>query len=498
LERGAAQLAEELEQVRSLQQAQEKDALALDHEQRTLAEEYARTGSRLSAARLELDRLAREDQRARDQRERNHALVAEKEQARFDQEKAVEIARGEFEGLQAQVHAIGEEYSALRAQLAGLEERARSEKTAAARLEAQVAQLTSRREQLARDIERMGVERARLLTDNIELDQRSQHLAEHTAEATARVELLTTQETGGRQALADIDEALKALRIEAQTAQEQRSQIELELVRKQSELKYLDETSSKELSATASEIAAAEEGAAEQGGVEEAEQRYQEVRARIEALGPVNPQALEEFQEAQQRYEFLNTQRQDLLDSIRDTEKAIQELDTESRRRFQEAFESVNGHFKEMFQTLFGGGQGEMRLTDESNLAESGIDIMASPPGKKLQHIALLSGGEKSLTAMALLMAIFRYTPSPFCILDEVDAPLDEPNIQRLTRLLKEMSSDTQFIVITHAKGTMEAAQALYGVTMQEPGVSKLVSVKFEPLAAAAPPVGDTVALAAV
>jgi len=498
VERDAAQLAEELEQVRSLQQAQEKDALALDHEQRTLAEEYARTGSRLSAARLELDRLAREDQRAREQRERNHALVAEKEQARFDQEKAVEIARGEFEGLQAQVHAIGEEYSALRAQLAGLEERTRSEKTAAARLEAQVAQLTSRREQLARDIERMGVERARLLTDNIELDQRSQHLAEHTAEATARVELLTTQETGGRQALASIDEALKALRIEAQTAQEQRSQIELELVRKQSELKYLDETSSKELSATASEIAAAEEEVIEQGGVEEAEQRYQEVRARIEALGPVNPQALEEFQEAQQRYEFLNTQRQDLLDSIRDTEKAIQELDTESRRRFQEAFESVNGHFKEMFQTLFGGGQGEMRLTDESNLAESGIDIMASPPGKKLQHIALLSGGEKSLTAMALLMAIFRYTPSPFCILDEVDAPLDEPNIQRLTRLLKEMSTDTQFIVITHAKGTMEAAQALYGVTMQEPGVSKLVSVKFEPLAGSAPPVGETVALAAV
>ena len=209
--------------------------------------------------------------------------------------------------------------------------------------------------------------------------------------------------------------------------------------------------------------------------------RYQEVRAKIEALGPVNTQALEEYQEAQQRYEFLNTQRQDLIDSIRDTEKAIQELDQESRRRFKEAFDGINTHFKEMFQTLFGGGQGEMRLTDETNLAESGIDIVASPPGKRLQNVLLLSGGEKSLTAMALLMAIFRYTPSPFCILDEVDAPLDEPNIQRLTRLIKEMSEETQFIVITHAKRTMEAAQALYGVTMQEPGVSKLVSVKFDP-----------------
>src|SRR4029077_1981554 len=127
-----------------------------------------------------------------------------------------------------------------------------------------------------------------------------------------------------------------------------------------------------------------------------------------------------------------------------------------------------------------GGGTGEMRLTDETNIAESGIDIVASPPGKKLQNVLLLSGGEKSLTAMALLMSIFHYQPSPFCILDEVDAPLDEANIMRLTRLLKEMSGQTQFIVITHAKRTMEVAQALYGVTMQEPGLSTLVSVRFD------------------
>jgi chromosome segregation protein len=124
-----------------------------------------------------------------------------------------------------------------------------------------------------------------------------------------------------------------------------------------------------------------------------------------------------------------------------------------------------------------------MRLTDESNLAESGIDIVASPPGKRLQNVLLLSGGEKSLTAMALLMAVFQYTPSPFCVLDEVDAALDEPNTERLTHLLREMAAQTQFIVITHSKRTMEAAQSLYGVTMQEPGVSKLVSVQFKELA---------------
>ena len=494
LEQATAQLAQELEHLRQQQQSEEKDALALDHEQRKLAEEYARAGSRLSVARLELERLAREDQRARAQREANHQLASEKEQARFDQEKALEIARGELERLQTHAHAVGEEHAALRADLAGREERLRAERAAAARLEAQIRQWSARREELAKDLDRMGAERARLLGDNVELDRKAARLAEETGAAAAEVDRLAAAEIEGRAALAALEESLRTLRLKAQAAQEQRAEIELELVKKQSDLKYLDETSRKELNAGAGEVAAA---GPEEADWSEADTRYQEVRARIEALGPVNPQALEEYQEAQQRYEFLNVQRQDLLDSIRDTEKAIQDLDTESRRRFKEAFDAINEHFRHMFQTLFGGGQGEMRLTDEGNLAESGIDIMASPPGKRLQNVALLSGGEKSLTAMALLMAIFRYTPSPFCILDEVDAPLDEANIQRLTRLIKEMSEGTQFIVITHAKRTMEAAQALYGVTMQEPGISKLVSVRFEPLPNGGAP-AESRALAAV
>ena len=502
LEQESARLGEELEALRHEQQTQEKDALALDHEQRKLAEETARAGSRLSVARLELERLTREDQRSRALRGENQALVAEKEQARFDQEKALESARSEFEQLQARAHSIGEEHAALRAELAGLDERLRAERTAAARLEAQLQQLSARREELSREIERLGVERARLLADNIELDQRAGQLAEAVATASTEVNRLAEEEVAGRAALGGIEEALKALRVEAQSAQERRSATELDLVRKQAELKYLDETSRKELNAGAAEVAAetassTPETELDESGVAEVEQRYQGVRAKIEALGPVNPQALEEFQEASHRYDFLNTQRQDLLDSIRDTEKAIHDLDVESRRRFKEAYDLINEHFRQMFRTLFGGGQGEMRLTDESNLAESGIDILASPPGKKLQNVALLSGGEKSLTAMALLMAIFRYTPSPFCILDEVDAPLDEPNIERLTRLVREMSEETQFIVITHAKRTMESAAALYGVTMQEPGLSKLVSVRFDtPM----PPPGrqPTAAMAAV
>jgi chromosome segregation protein len=430
-------------------------------------------------ARLELERLRQEGSRAREQQECDQRLLDEREAARSIEEQVLEQSRADFEELQAQAHKSGEEHGALRADLAAFEERQRSERATQARHEAGIAAAVARRQEIAAEMERLGVERARLLSDNIELDRRASELVEAIAAADGAVADLAARETSQRTNLAALDDTLKQLRINVQAAQERRSQIELELVRKQAELKYLDETSRKELGLAAENLSAGQELVLDEAGLAEAEQKYQEVKARIEALGPVNPQALEEFQEAQQRYDFLNAQRQDLLDSIRDTEKAIHEIDVESRKRFAEAFEAVNGFFRDMFRTLFGGGTGEMRLNDENNIAESGIDIVASPPGKRLQNVLLLSGGEKSLTAMALLMAIFRYTPSPFCILDEVDAPLDEPNIERLTRLLKEMSAETQFIVITHAKRTMEAAQSLYGVTMQEPGVSKLVSVRF-------------------
>jgi len=488
LDREITSLSDDLESLRSLQQIQEKEALALDHEHRKLAEEFTRAQTRLSVARLELDRLRQEGARAREQQERDQQLLDDREAARAVEEQVLEQSRADFEELQAQSHLLGEQHGNLRAELAGFEERQRSERATQARHEAGIASAATRRNEIALEMERLGAERARLLADNVELERRAGELVETIRSAETLVAELAASETTQRANLLALDESLKQLRSSVQAAQERRSQIELELVRKQSELKFLDETSRKELGLAAEELAAGAETVLDEVGLEEAEQKYQEVKAKIEALGPVNPQALEEFQEAQQRYDFLNAQRQDLLDSIRDTEKAIHEIDVESRKRFSEAFEAVNNFFRQMFQTLFGGGTGEMRLTDETNMAESGIDIVASPPGKKLQNVLLLSGGEKSLTAMALLMAIFRYTPSPFCILDEVDAPLDESNIQRLTRLIKEMSTQTQFIVITHAKRTMEAAQSLYGVTMQEPGVSKLVSVRFGQNGAEAPP----------
>ena len=294
------------------------------------------------------------------------------------------------------------------------------------------------------------------------------------------MKILAEREAELRTQLAKVEEELKRLRSAAHGAQEKRSGLQVSIARAESDLKHFEEAADQELQTTLRELSEGTETIPEAGELESLDAKYGEARRKIEALGPVNSQATEEFEEAQQRQEFLQTQRQDLLDSIRDIEKAIGEIDAESRKRFAEAFHAINANFRELFKTLFGGGTGEMRLTDEENLAESGVDIVASPPGKKLQSVLLLSGGEKSLTAMALLMAVFQYTPSPFCILDEVDAPLDEPNIERLTKLLRNMAEQTQFIVITHSKRTMEAAQSLYGVTMQEPGVSKLVSVKFD------------------
>jgi len=213
------------------------------------------------------------------------------------------------------------------------------------------------------------------------------------------------------------------------------------------------------------------------------DQIYREMRARLDNMGPVNMMALEEYKETAERHGFLETQRQDLLDSIQNTLATIKEIDTVSREKFEEAFHKINENFQLTFRKLFGGGHAFMRLTDEENSAESGIDVVASPPGKKLQNVLLLSGGEKALTALSLLVGIFQYAPSPFCILDEVDAPLDEANIGRFTDLVKEMSVQTQFVLITHSKKTMSIAPVLYGVTMQEPGVSKLVSVRFGAMA---------------
>jgi chromosome segregation protein len=210
-----------------------------------------------------------------------------------------------------------------------------------------------------------------------------------------------------------------------------------------------------------------------------AEEVIADLKQKIERLGPVNMMAIEQFDELETRHEFLTTQRKDLLDSIEQTGEAIRKIDKTTRERFAGAFTSINAHFQNTFATLFGGGRAGLVLIDQEHDPESGVDIIAQPPGKRLQNVQLLSGGEKALTAMALMFAIFKHRPSPFCLLDEIDAPLDDANIGRFVEMLQGMQGHTQFILVTHNRKTMEIANRLYGVTMEEPGVSKLISIQL-------------------
>jgi chromosome segregation protein len=209
------------------------------------------------------------------------------------------------------------------------------------------------------------------------------------------------------------------------------------------------------------------------------EETCRNLKLRIEQMGPVNMMALDEYKETAERHGFLETQRKDLMESIENTQDTIKEIDQITRTKFDEAFAKINENFGQVFTRLFHGGQAFLRLTDAENQAESGLEIVASPPGKKLQNVLLLSGGEKALTALALLVGIFEFQPSPFCVLDEVDAALDETNVGRLADLLHSLSKDTQFLLVTHSKRMMQSADMIYGVTMQEPGVSKIISVRL-------------------
>lgn len=211
-------------------------------------------------------------------------------------------------------------------------------------------------------------------------------------------------------------------------------------------------------------------------------EEVERLRERIRRLGEVNVMAIEEFEEATKRHNYLLNEKGDLEKSIKNLEEAIEHINKTSEERFKRAFEAIADRFERLFPIVFGGGQAKLSLVypeGSTDILEAGVDIMAQPPGKKVVNIGLLSGGEKALTAVSLIFAIFMVKPSPFCLLDEVDAPLDDANIGKFNALLKEMSAMSQFIIITHNKKTMELNDTLYGVTMEEPGVSKMVSIQM-------------------
>jgi chromosome segregation protein len=470
-----------LQRLEDEKRESERQAMTSEHTLRQLESEMTRLRERLSTYERELQRVVEEHGERETFITSQLSELFQHEEKQRTLEAEMQEAQSSLESLRQRRDEAAHLASEVRAHVATLEERRRGAMLAVQRIEAMLSEVSAHLAKLKAQLESAAAERQQRESENI-------HLAEQVLAWTAERELAQTRDRelqeelqSVRVRIVELEETLKSAREALDAARDRRGELSAAQARVQSDVMHMSETCVQELGQQREELMADEalpRVAGEELIVED--NAYREMRTRLENMGPVNMMALEEYKETAQRHEFLETQRQDLLQSIENTQNTIKEIDTISRQKFEEAFNIINENFGRTFSKLFGGGQGFMRLTDLENSMESGIDVVASPPGKKLQNVLLLSGGEKALTALALLVGIFQYQPSPFCILDEVDAPLDEANVGRFTELVREMSLQTQFIIITHSKKTMGMAPVLYGVTMQEPGVSKLVSVRFQ------------------
>ena len=447
----AAQLKQEIERAERHMRVVADDAARLAEERQEVEERRARQVAELEAA---------QESRAASQR-----AVAEAGEALTEARRAA-AAEGENLGAQrAQAAAAAERRRAAAAELRRMESEAAELQSRLERHEQEAAEALGRLEALRRSLTELEESSAGSEDERAALERRVGEAAARLAESRERADALTLE--------------VNELHQQASAARDSRAALEVQRAEAAARLNYVRESCQSELNQSLEEVAA--EHPAEEGfDLEASRARLEELRARVESFGAVNMMALEELAENEERLTFLTAQRQDITDGIASTEEALREIKRRSRERFRHAFEEINRNFGQFFLELFGGGRGEMSMLDADDVLESGIDIVAQPPGKRLQNVLLLSGGEKAMAALALVLAIFRYRPSPFCLLDEVDAPLDEANVGRFTAKIKEMSVETQFIVITHNKRTMEMARALYGVTMEEAGISRLVSVRFE------------------
>ena len=476
-----------LEQINTEQRDAERNVFSATHRHEHMQSELARLGLELTLCQNDLLRLRKdsEDARMRAERAKNQHAAAAASRAEAETESgrlAEQLAQ-----LRGSVQSEQHELAAARAELAALTERLAAAETLAARLRDERAELDRRETALLQQESSIWDETSALAKQNEELAQQLEGLRGEKLRLEIRQRQLEQEWDTGRTRVTQLEDHLRMGRQTLQELREKRSHSEVDGARNDSDRQHLRETCMTEVNAQPEDLIATEAAFLTGEELAAAEMSYREMKQRIEAMGPVNMMALEEFNECEQRFTFLTRERDDLLQSIADTQQAIAELDKVSRERFEQAFHAINRNFSEAFHTIFGGGMAEMRLTEPDSSGDAGIDVVASPPGKRMQNVLLLSGGEKAMAALALLIAIFRYQPSPFCILDEVDAPLDEANVGRFTRLVADMSGQTQFIIVTHNRKTMETGSVLYGVTMQEPGVSKLVSVRWEGDEAPAP-----------
>lgn len=442
-----------------------------------LRQDRQRSSQELATLTEEDFRAAQEKLRLAARRELALAEETRVEEAEIALRSRIEELSGEIGQLRLEAAAAAERESAAREQFEGTRER--------------LAAVEREGTALAARDETAGRKRDQWHQEAQELDRRQETSRQEAREARGRRdEGLTARENAAREfetlsaqaaeraaAAGEAEAAVARVRAAFEEVRQRRFDAEMLATRVSSELDHARQDCRKEFNSPPEELPAA---ALAPGELDTLEADAAEIASQVEKMGPVNVLAFEEYEEQRQRLEFLTSQRQDLEASIASLMETIRKINATSSERFAEAFHKINGYFSGLFQRLFRGGTAQMRLLDENDLLDSGIEITAQPPGKRNQSILLLSGGEKAMVAIALLMAIFKYKPSPFCILDEVDAPLDEANIDRYADLIREMSEETQFIAITHNKRTMEKANSLYGVTMEEPGCTRIVSVRFD------------------
>ncbi len=469
-----------LERLEADKRESEKLAMTSGHALRQLDNEMARVREHCEICERELARLAAERAAQEDVVRQRQGGIAAAEAQRTELEQLAASAQEQLALLREDRNLTAQTASERKANVAALEERHRSAASVLQRIEQLVNEMQGRVTALLSQIESATTEKSQREMDNLAIAHKLIDLDCERNACETRAALLQVESDEVRSRRAEIDGMLKQARQLLDASRDRKAELATTAVKLQSDTEHLAQTCINDLGVPRADLMADATLPRVSGDeLVTEEQATQEMRVRLDAMGPVNMMALEEYKETAERQAFLDTQRKDLVQSIENTTATIKEIDVFSRQKFEEAFNKINENFQVTFKKLFGGGQGMMRLTDLENSDESGIDVIASPPGKRLQNVLLLSGGEKAMTALALLVGIFQYQPSPFCILDEVDAPLDEANIGRFTELVKEMSVQTQFVLITHSKKTMSIAPVLYGVTMQEPGVSKLVSVRF-------------------
>lgn len=423
----------------------------------------------LTQLHLEQEQQAGRVQEVEEQLAEKQGLQAEDQKMLSQTQESLQQLRVEFGRIREQLHSVSSDRKVLDERRLALDRTVERIEEQRKGLEARKEATQAARKQTEERLEKMTADRETLGTD---FSSHQQAVEQHTSTLRDREE----EYSRWKEDYPKTEKQLVDLRERKTELQEERAQVDVDRARVETQLQNINQQCMERLQisldAAAAEIDPDEVPA-------EVVQQYDELKERLDTFGPINMAALQEYQEIEKRHNFLESQRQDIGGSIADTTRAIREVNRRSREKFRDAFEAINLHFNEIFQKLFGGGECGMRLLDEEDLLESGVDLYAQPPGKKLQNVRLLSGGEEALTVFALLMAIFTYRPSRFCVLDEVDAPLDDANVTRFTNLIQQMSEQTQFIVITHNKHTMQTADTLYGITMEEAGVSQTVSVKF-------------------